>query len=482
MFTGIISAIDKIKRAVDNKDHITVYGDYDADGLCSVLCFKDFFGLIGYTNFTCVEYTHRIHLVDPKVMSYVIDNSSKLCLICDTGSSDLNEITNISKLADVIIADHHLCNFDPKLLNSKIAYVNPTVLDNFYHLSGACVVYEICMAYINKFNKDMFIMADKYLVFYAYSALYSDSIYDDNSYTKIMRTKALRCIVPSCMSHLKYFNISKRFSLYSFAPPINACFRNNKLHILNKLYLNNSKLLSVDKQKLLSEMSEIQMYSREAVNIISTNCTKQVIGNFVLVDLSGLLNQSIPNAIIWDNKGLIANKIAADYKSCCICVVSKGSSYAVSIRDYYNRDILKLFSSLYNVGGHKSAFGGTLSLSEIIKLKDNLEFYSNTLNSPSPLTILEYNKLSSRDIQGIADKNEYLHPKDLILVRLNVVNLPLEYTPDSFSDRYEQYKLVLSTGIIIYIKLEDFGRNKSHVLIHFFNSTKLKGEMVRGVD
>lgn len=476
MMQGLIEAVHRLHKHIEQEHRILLYGDYDVDGLCSLLCYKGLFNIINYKNYSCVEYSLRTHGIDKKIISDVLSNNAKLTLISDTGSSDEDEIKTLSKLSDVIIADHHEMKYDIQVFGAQVTVVNPTALDKYQYLSGACVVYEICMKYLEIYKQSDFILGRKYLTFYAFSALYADSIYGDNSYSKTLHQLAEDCMLPSEFSHLQYFNISKRFSLFSFSPPINACFRNKMFYILNSLFLKNVRLTSIDRNNLLNEMNSIRDEARIITQRICESIKVISIGHFVLVDLSGFLNQGIANNRIWDNKGLIANKIADKYKSCCICIISMGHYYALSCRDYYNRDIYKLFSTVYNVGGHKSAFGGELTFQEVLTLQDTLRLFSKLLPDPTPQIIIDYSDVIYEDIANIARQNEFRHPKDIILIRLPLKDLELNWTPDFFSEKFQQYSINVPNKV--YLKKEAFLTNKQTGLVHFFYSGTLKGQFV----
>ena len=470
-----------LDNAINNNLKIAIYGDYDADGFCGLYCFKTMFDSIFYSNYICVPYTERTHNVDKNIRTVVMDTNIDLLLIVDTGSGeeDLEELSILGFVSDVIVMDHHLLQYSVNELADSITLVNPTSLDNYPHLSGACVAYEVCIEYLSTYRPDKLKICKKYLTFLAFAALYSDSIYGNNSYCHKLYKEAQSSIPPSAFNYLQYYNPSKRFILFSFAPPLNACFRGEYFYILNDLFLSKKTLTMLDRDKLISDMQNIREYSRWVSDVLvaSTHNSRSVLGNFTLVDLSGMLNQKIPNKHIWHNKGLVANRIAAEEENCCITITSTGNRYTLSCRDYLGRDVYSLFKSFFKVGGHNSAFGGELSYVEVIQLKETLSNISNYLTEPQKRNVLKIDNPTFSELNEIADENEFRHEKDVVLVSIPRNKFEVKWTPESFKDRFEQ--LVLNLGEKqVYIKKENVTDGQARILIHFYKGRRLHGSIV----
>src|SRR5690606_167413 len=141
--TNLIGALKLFSKAIAEEWHITVYSDYDADGLTCTLGIKRFFSLIGFTNYSIVPYTKRTHSIDPNVASVLLSNKSGLCIICDTGSSELATLQYLNSIASVIVMDHHRGDIPEEALSDDLVVVNPTLWGDDYKMSAACVVYEL---------------------------------------------------------------------------------------------------------------------------------------------------------------------------------------------------------------------------------------------------------------------------------------------------------------------------------------------------
>lgn len=108
---GMDIAANRILKAIDKKEKIVIYSDYDADGIPGAVILHDFFKKIGYENFE--NYIpHRV-LEGFGLNDNAVDEFAKkgvsLIITIDCGIADVEEAEKIKKhKIDLIIVDHHL--------------------------------------------------------------------------------------------------------------------------------------------------------------------------------------------------------------------------------------------------------------------------------------------------------------------------------------------------------------------------------------
>ncbi|MFF2798187.1 DHH family phosphoesterase [Lysinibacillus xylanilyticus] len=476
----LYKALEILKSVIEKGEHITVYGDYDVDGLTCLLQWKKTFELIGYDNYSIVPYTKRTHSIDTNLASVLVENKSGLCIICDTGSAEPKTLKYLNAVAKVIVLDHHRGNIQKSHMTDSLVVVNPALWGDDLQMSAGCVTYELIMAWVEATRPNNYEYFKRMLAFYPFLSIYADGAYGANDYCFNLYQDAQEAMFPPEFSFAeKNFITTKRFVLFSVAPPINAAFRNNRLDLINKLFLSRENLLSYERANLLDELELLRSNMRKHINQLESIVQPTLIGQFALVDLTGYLNQSISNEIIWANKGLIANKIADKYKCACVCIVNTGDEYSLSVRDYFGRDVLNLMQTFYDVGGHPSAFGGTMEVQDVLNLKRVLEKLSVRLRDPKPRKVVNYITLTPSQLDNIALHNEFLHPNDVTLVEVLKSNVALEPTPASWGQRYNQYHIPLEEDKKIYVKQEDFDSpEKPKILIQLFKGRRLMGSMV----
>lgn len=469
-----------LQKAIENKEHIMCYGDYDVDGLTCLLQLKKVFELLGYDNYSILPYTKRTHSVDPNLASLLLQNRSGLCIICDTGSGEPETLKYLNSIAPVIVLDHHRGLIQKTDLSESLVVVNPALWGDDLKMSAGCVTYELLMSWVEAVRPDDIVYFKRMLAFYPFLSIYADGAYGANDYCFNLYEDAQDAVFPPEFSFAqKNFISTKRFVLFSVAPPINAAFRNNRLDLINKLFLDKEPLLSYERANLLDELELLRSNMRKYITQLENVVEPKIIGQFALVDLTGYLNQAISNEIIWANKGLIANKIADKYKCACVCIVNTGDHYSLSVRDYFGRDVLSLLETFYTVGGHPSAFGGTMDTQDVLYLQKYLEKLSKKLKDPVPRKVLNYVALTPRELDTIALHNEFLHPNDITLVEVLKSNIKLEPTPPSWGQQYYQYHIPTILDNKIYVRQEEFDSyDKPQILVQLFKGKRLMGSMV----
>ncbi|NMV54064.1 single-stranded-DNA-specific exonuclease RecJ [Lactobacillus reuteri] len=146
-------AVERIKQAVEKQEQITIYGDYDADGITSTSLMYETLLSIGAN----VNYYVPNRFTDgygPNVDAYqrLVDNGTQLFITVDNGVSGKNVIDKVMAAGvDVIITDHHELPAD---LPNAVAIVHPRYPGSNYpfpDLSGVGVAFKVAWALTGEF-------------------------------------------------------------------------------------------------------------------------------------------------------------------------------------------------------------------------------------------------------------------------------------------------------------------------------------------
>lgn len=142
-------AVVRIKQALQNKEKVIIFGDYDVDGVTSTSILMHFFKKI----WLIASYRLPNRITDGYGMkSYFMDEIAALwvtlVITVDCGTRDIEVVKYAKKLwIDIIITDHHAV---PEVIPEEaVAIINPKRLDceyPFKHLSGAWVALKLMMA------------------------------------------------------------------------------------------------------------------------------------------------------------------------------------------------------------------------------------------------------------------------------------------------------------------------------------------------
>lgn len=146
-------AVERIEQAVEKQEQITIYGDYDADGITSTSLMYETLLSIGAN----VNYYVPNRFTDgygPNMDAYqrLIDNGTQLFITVDNGVSGKNVINKVMAAGvDVVITDHHELPAD---LPNAVAIVHPRYPGSNYpfpDLSGVGVAFKVAWALTGEF-------------------------------------------------------------------------------------------------------------------------------------------------------------------------------------------------------------------------------------------------------------------------------------------------------------------------------------------
>lgn len=137
LMKGMEAATQRIEQAIENKEKIVIYGDYDADGICSNAILSLYFTSRGVD-----IYSHTPNRINEgyglniESLSKIIENvMPDLIITCDCGISGYDEVEFVKDLGvDIIVTDHHE-------VGSRVPQcivINPKQSDCRYPFKGLC--------------------------------------------------------------------------------------------------------------------------------------------------------------------------------------------------------------------------------------------------------------------------------------------------------------------------------------------------------
>lgn len=159
----------RVQRAIDSKENIVIYGDYDVDGTTSVALLVRAFKMIGIIVDYYIPSRHTEgYGLNKKAIKNFKDANADLLITCDCGISNYEEVAYANDLSlDVIVTDHHSIPENPP---PSFANCNPKTLDEahpLHWLPGVGVAYKLAELILDHYIKDPIV-----------SRAYSDSLLD----------------------------------------------------------------------------------------------------------------------------------------------------------------------------------------------------------------------------------------------------------------------------------------------------------------
>src|SRR5579885_2343424 len=150
LLAGMPEAVARLRRAIEQKESILLYGDYDVDGTSAVVILKKGLDLLGGS--ASFHVPHRLrdgYGMRSEVIEEAAARGVKLIVSVDTGIR-ANEVVRHAAAAgiDVIVTDHHLPEAE---LPPAVAVLNPNRPDCPYpekNLCGAGVALKLMDALV----------------------------------------------------------------------------------------------------------------------------------------------------------------------------------------------------------------------------------------------------------------------------------------------------------------------------------------------
>lgn len=129
------TAVSMIVRAMEDHEAITIYGDYDADGLTSTALLYHFFRNFGIRVSCYVpDRLTEGYGLNEKAVEGIARDKSGLLITVDCGTSNQSEVKRAIELGlDIVVTDHHQV---PKAFMPVCPLVNP-------HRSGSPAVFKV---------------------------------------------------------------------------------------------------------------------------------------------------------------------------------------------------------------------------------------------------------------------------------------------------------------------------------------------------
>ncbi len=155
LMTGMDRAVDRIEEAIQKNEKILIFGDYDVDGVLSVvIMLKALSGLGAEVDYFIPERLKEGYGIKETHLQVAKDKAARLVVSVDCGIKAVAFTEKAKTLGlDVIITDHHLPGDE---LPQAVALLNPVLKESGYPnpgLAGVGVVFKLLQALLEKRGK-----------------------------------------------------------------------------------------------------------------------------------------------------------------------------------------------------------------------------------------------------------------------------------------------------------------------------------------
>ncbi|MBN1125907.1 MAG: single-stranded-DNA-specific exonuclease RecJ [Sedimentisphaerales bacterium] len=150
---GVGPAVQRIRKALADNEKITVYGDYDVDGITSVSILWHLLTVLGgNVNYYIPHRVEEGYGLNTDAIRQIAADGTNLLITVDCGVTAVEDITVAGELGmDVIVTDHHRPH---ETLPTAVSIVHPNI-DSTYpnpDSAGAMVAFKLAWAVVNASN------------------------------------------------------------------------------------------------------------------------------------------------------------------------------------------------------------------------------------------------------------------------------------------------------------------------------------------
>ena len=148
LLPNMLSAVQRILGALDRHERVVLFGDYDVDGVTSLVLLAEILRAYGAAPdlFLPLRMEEGYGLSRESMERCLAQHRPRLLIAVDCGTSSVTEIAEISQRGvDVIVLDHH----EPKsALPDCVAVVNPKINPDSPsdYLCSVGIVFKVCHA------------------------------------------------------------------------------------------------------------------------------------------------------------------------------------------------------------------------------------------------------------------------------------------------------------------------------------------------
>jgi single-stranded-DNA-specific exonuclease len=402
------AAVTRIAQAVEAQEQITVYGDYDVDGITGTSLLLTVLSLMGAkVDFYIPNRADEGYGLNLKAVSVLgSQRQTKLIVTCDCGISNFAEI-NFAKAhgIETIIVDHHTM---PELLPPALAILHPKLLSEdhaLFHLPGVGVAYKLGEALLSYIDKSEHAQE---LLDYVTLGMIADMVplVKENRYLVQIGLPRLaasqRPGIKALLSNIGEGNNGNKLNSsdlvgFGLAPRINAVGRLANADIAVQLLTTSDQSVSQD----LAQQLELDNRRRQDL------CQRILEEAERMVEAERASSVAPPSAIViykedWHHGvvGIVASRLVEKYH-CPVFIGElnleqrqlKGSARGIDALDLH--EVLKSNANLLNRwGGHKMAAGFSLDAEKAPAFKVAIEETCRRMLSGSTLTpVLEIDAL-----------------------------------------------------------------------------------------
>lgn len=375
-------AIKRLVTARKKQEKITIYGDYDIDGLTATTLLLDAFDTFGFKHIDAFIPNRFVegYGLTVEAIERIAEKGAKLIITVDCGSLSQKEIERANELGvDVIVTDHHnVLDVQPP----AVAVINPKRPDHkypFIDLAGVGVAFKLIQALQTKLD-GLPEGQEKWLLDLVALGTVCDvvSLVDENRANvfwglKVLaqtRRPGLKALM--AVAGVRPDKVNARSLGFQLGPRMNAAGRLETAQIALDMLTAKDGMLALEKAQQLNELNTARRIEQDNIVKEAVKQAEQYKNDDVLVVSSKGWNHGII--------GIVAAKLLEKFGKPTFVLEELGEESKGSARSYGDfsaADAIRAVDDLITKGGgHKLAAGVTLPTKNIAAFRKRVnDFY-----------------------------------------------------------------------------------------------------------
>ena len=372
------AAVDRLVAARDKQERITIYGDYDIDGLTATTVLLDAFDQFGFKHVDAFIPNRFVegYGLTVDAIERIAKDGARLIVTVDCGSLSHEPIKRAAELGvDVIVTDHHnVAEVQPP----AVAVINPKRPDHSYpfiDLAGVGVAFKLVQALQTRLE-GMENGQEKWLLDLVALGTVCDvvTLVDENRANvywglKVLaktRRPGLRALM--AVSRVEPHAVNARSLGFGLGPRMNAAGRLETAQIALDMLRATEPMKALEKAQELDALNSARRADQDMIYKEAILQAETFANDDVLVVSSPDWNHGIV--------GIVAAKLLERFKKPAFVLQEMGDEAKGSARSYGDFSAAEAIKSASGIitkgGGHKLAAGVTLPTKNIQAFREQV--------------------------------------------------------------------------------------------------------------
>lgn len=377
LFSEMKKGVERVLQSVKKKEKITIYGDYDADGVTGTAVLFLSLKKIGALVETYLPDREKEgYGLNQEAIKQLAKKGTRLLITVDCGITNLPEIKLAQQLnVEVIVTDHHL---PPKKLPPAFAILNPKIDGEKYpfkDLAGVGVAFKLAQGLLKK--KSINSVFEKWLLDLVAIGTIADLVplLGENrilvKYGLIVLNKTPRLGLKALIEKagLTLGNLNNWHVNYQIAPRLNAVGRINHARTALDLILTESKK---EAERLAESVNQINQERQKIVEVLFKKIREKFDGK-IKDKIIFFYQEFCPAGIL----GLLASKMVEIYHRPALVISHWGDKIRGVGRSIEQFNLIQVLQKLEDFflqyGGHSGAAGFTFKEKNLSHLENFFE-------------------------------------------------------------------------------------------------------------